>query len=73
VICCLIKNKDAMANLPLLKQKKDIHICKQFGVMEEMATSLTHPTGVSMGMNMRLLGETNLVVVILSNTSSKNN
>ena len=38
--------------------------------MEEVATSLTHPTSVSMGMNMRLLEEINLVVVILNKTNN---
>ena len=60
-----------MVNLPLLKQKKDIHICKRFGVVVVIvATSLTHPTSVSMGMNMRLLEEINLVVVILNKTNN---
>ena len=63
-----------MVNLPLSKQKKDIHICKRFGVVVVIvATSLTHPTSVSMGMNMRLLEEINLVVVILNKTNNMEN
>ena len=63
-----------MVNLPLSKQKKDIHICKQFGVVGVIvATSLTHPTSVSMGMNMRPLEEINLVVVIINKTNNMEN
>ena len=60
-----------MANLKLLKQKKATHICKQYGVMEVVVMSLTHPTNVSMGMNTRLLEETNLVAVILNKKTKK--
>ena len=63
-----------MVNLPLLKQKKDIHICKQFGVVGVIvATSLTHPTSVSMGMNMKLLEKISPVVFILNKTKRSAN